>query len=121
MPGLFCWDHGRWTRYTTADGLKSNAATHIAETPDGAVWIGYREPIGLSRLTFASGRPHLDHYTRADGLGSDYMLFLGVDAHGSLWVGTDEGVDVRRRGAWTHYGRDEGLEPITARRGGPRA
>jgi signal transduction histidine kinase/DNA-binding response OmpR family regulator/ligand-binding sensor domain-containing protein len=109
MAGLFCWDRGTWKRFTTADGLKSNAVSHIAETPDGAVWIGYREPIGLSRMSVAGARPHVDHFSRADGLGSDFILSLGTDSHGVLWVGTDAGVDVRRGGGWKHYDRDDGL------------
>ncbi len=109
MAGLFCWDRGKWTRFTTADGLKSNAVSHIAETPDGAVWIGYREPIGLSRMSFPGGRPHVDQFTRADGLGSDFILSLVTDSHGILWVGTDGGIDVRRGASWKHYDKDDGL------------
>jgi signal transduction histidine kinase/ligand-binding sensor domain-containing protein len=109
MAGLFCWDRGKWTRFTTADGLKSNAVSHIVETPDGAVWIGYREPIGLSRMSFPGGHPHVDHFTRAEGLGSDFILSLATDSHGYLWVGTDGGIDVRKGAAWKHYDRDDGL------------
>ena len=109
MHGLFCWDRGQWTRFTTADGLQSNSVTHLAQTADGAIWIGYREPIGLSRLTFADGKPHVDLYTRASGLKSDYILFLGVDAGGALWWEPTMAWMFRRRAPWTHYGRDEGL------------
>ncbi len=109
MAGLYCWDHGQWTRYTKADGLKSNGVSHVAETPDGAVWLAYREPLGLTRMTFPGGKLHLDHYTRADDIDSDYVLFLGVDSLGALWVGTDDGVDIYKNGAWSHIGRDDGL------------
>ncbi len=109
MLGLLCWDHGRWTRYTTADGLKSNGVTHVAETPDGAIWVAYREPMGITRIAFRGGKPHVNHVTRADDSNSDYVLFLGVDSMGALWVGTDDGVDVHRNGAWSHIGRDDGL------------
>ena len=109
MVGAFCWDGGKWTHYTTADGLKSNGVTNFTETPDGAIWIGYREPLGLSRLTFPGGKPHLEHYNRSTGLASDYVLFLGVDAGGTLWAGTDDGIDLYKGSTWTHYGRDDGL------------
>src|SRR4029077_17074956 len=109
MAGLFCWDRGKWTRFTTADGLKDNAVTHVAETGDGAVWVFYREPFGLSRMTFAGGHPHVEHFTHADGLGSDFVLSLGKDSRGDLWVGTDGGLDVRRGASWKHYDRDDGL------------
>jgi ligand-binding sensor domain-containing protein len=109
MIGAFCWDGVKWTHFTTADGLKNNGVTHLAETPDGAIWVGYREPVGVSRLTFPGGGPHVEHFSRSTGLGSDYILFLGVDAGGTLWVGTADGIDLRKGGSWTHYGRDDGL------------
>ncbi len=109
MIGAFCWDGDKWTHFTTADGLKSNGVTNLTETPDGAIWMGYREPVGLSRLTFPGGKPHVEHFSRSTGMASDYILFLGVDAGGALWVGTDNGIDLYRGGAWSHYGRDDGL------------
>ena len=109
MIGLFSWDRGHWTRYTTVDGLKMDGTSHVAETPDGAIWIAYREPAGLTRLTFPGGKPRVEHQMRAAGLASDFILFLGVDARGDLWAGSDDGVDVRRGGRWVHYSRDDGL------------
>ena len=109
MAGLFCWDRGRWTRYTTAEGLKINGVSHVAETRDGAVWLAYREPMGLTRMTFPDGKLQLSHIDRAGDIDSDYVLFLGVDSLGALWVGTDDGVDIDRNGVWSHVGRDDGL------------
>jgi signal transduction histidine kinase/ligand-binding sensor domain-containing protein/CheY-like chemotaxis protein len=109
MIGAYCWDAGKWTRFTTADGLKSNGVTSFAETRDGAIWMGYREPVGLTRMTFPAGRIHLEHFSRSSGLRSDYILFLGIDAKGTLWVGTDDGIDLYKGGSWTHFGRDDGL------------
>ncbi len=105
----FCWDGGKWTHFTTADGLKSNGVTNFVETPDGAIWMGYHDPVGLSRLTFPGGKPHFEHFSRATGLSSDYVLFLGVDAGGTLWVGTDDKVNLYKGGSWVHYSRDDGL------------
>ncbi len=107
--GAFCWDDGKWTHFTTADGLKSNGVTNFVETPDGGIWMGYHDPVGLSRLTFPGGKPHFEHFSRSTGMASDYVLFLGVDAGGALWVGTDDGVDLYKGGSWTHYTRDDGL------------
>jgi len=106
---LYRWEQGQWTQFTTADGLKSNAITHLAETADGAIWIAYREPMGLSRLTFEAGKLRSDHVTKAQGLPSDYALSLGLDAHLRLWVGTDDGVAVRNSAGWTVYTHEDGL------------
>jgi signal transduction histidine kinase/ligand-binding sensor domain-containing protein/CheY-like chemotaxis protein len=107
--GLFRWNQGVWTRYTTKDGLRSNAVAHIARTDDGAVWVAYREQLGLSRLTFTSQGVHERQFTTRDGLPSDYSLFLGLDAGRRLWVGTDRGVAVRASGNWIIYNHDDGL------------
>ena len=32
---------GRWTRFTTRNGLKSDNVAHVVEDPDGSLWIGY--------------------------------------------------------------------------------
>src|ERR1700674_4031202 len=81
----------------------------LAEDPDGALWIGYRDAYGISRLTFSENRVQASHVTAANGLSSDKSLFLGFDARGRLWTGTDHGVDVFDHLAWRHYGRSDGL------------
>ncbi len=107
--GLFRFDAGKWTRFTTADGLKADSVTHIAEAADGAIWIGYREPLGLSRLLFGPAGIKAYHYTKRDGLPSDYILSLGFDARHRLWVGTDNGVAVSSTAGWTVYTHEDGL------------
>ncbi len=100
---------GKWIRFTERDGLKSNVIAHIAEDPDGAIWIGYYEAFGLTRLTFPQGRLKLEHFTTANGLRSDKSIFLGFDGRGWLWAGSDHGVDVFDRVRWRHYGKSDGL------------
>ena len=107
--GLFRFDAGKWVRFTTADGLKADSVTHIAETADGAIWVGYREPLGVSRLGFGPVGVEVSHFTKRDGLPSDYVLFLGLDAHRRLWTGTDNGVAVRSTAGWTVYTHEDGL------------
>jgi len=107
--GLFCWDRGAWRRFTTANGLRSNAVTHVAQTDDGALWIGYREQLGLSRLTLGSAGVQAQHFTAKDGLPSDYILFLGLDSGRRLWVGTDDGVAVQSQSQWVVYTHEDGL------------
>ena len=112
--GLYRWDGSRWARFTTADGLKTNAVSHIAQTNDGALWIAYREPVGLSKLTFSGGRIQVQHVAGKASLPSDYALFLGLDSSGRLWVGTDNGVAVKGVGSedaagWTTHTHEDGL------------
>jgi signal transduction histidine kinase/ligand-binding sensor domain-containing protein/ActR/RegA family two-component response regulator len=107
--GLFRWDHGQWTRFGVKDGLKADATSHVIQTPDGNIWLSYREPIGLSRLTETAHGFQAQNFSKKEGLPSDYILFFGVDAGGQLWVGTDNGVVVRSAFAWTIYTHEDGL------------
>ncbi len=107
--GLFYWDQGTWTRLTTHDGLRSNGVTHLAQTSDGAIWVAYREPLGMSRLSMTGQGWHADHVTKKDGLPGDYILFLGLDSRRNLWAGTDSGVAVESSGKWIVYTHDDGL------------
>ncbi len=49
--GLACYDHGRWIRLTAHDGLLQTGVGAITGAPDGSLWIGYHDAIGLSHLT----------------------------------------------------------------------
>ncbi|MBI3698180.1 MAG: response regulator [Acidobacteria bacterium] len=107
--GLALCERGAWTRFTTQDGLKTNRVAYLAEAPDGALWVGYREAHGISRVTFPGGRLRAEHFSQKNGLRSDQAIFLGVDAAGRVWYGSDNGVDVLEGGNWRHYGRSDGL------------
>ena len=106
--GLFRFDAGRWTRFGAAQGLKADGVTHVAEAADGAIWIAYREPAGVSRLESGSG-PGIRHFTQRDGLPSDYVLFLGFDSQQRLWAGTDNGVAVQQGSKWKILTHEDGL------------
>ena len=106
--GLICWDGG-WRRFGQRDGLRSDGVTHIAQTADGALWVAYREPTGMSRVTLTQTSLTVQHVTKQEGLPSDYVLFLGLDSQRRLWVGTDYGVAVQSSGGWTVYTHEDGL------------
>jgi len=100
----------QWTRYTAADGLKGSAIAQVATDSDGSVWIGYRDALGITHLSFNAGRPKVEHFTAGNNaLRSDRSNFLGFDTRGWLWVGTDHGVDVFDHARWRHFGRPDGL------------
>ena len=72
--GVSRFSGGRFTTFTTADGLASNTISSIAEGPDGTMWFG--TPNGVS--AFAHGR--WQSFTAKDGLPSDDVTCLTVDA-----------------------------------------
>ena len=107
--GLARYSDGKWTRFTTKDGLKDNMVAQVAEDPDGSIWVGYRDAHGLTHLTFSGQQVHVEHFNSSNALQSDKTLFLGRDQRGWLWVGTDHGVDVYDHTRWRHFGRADGL------------
>jgi signal transduction histidine kinase/ligand-binding sensor domain-containing protein/ActR/RegA family two-component response regulator len=107
--GLACYDHGAWRRYTTRDGLRSDVTGPLAALPDGSLWIGYRDPLGLSHLIRSGAQENLVPIGLVDGLNSAGVNFLGTATDGSLWLGGDTGAEVYMAGKWRHYGQFDGL------------
>ena len=106
--GLVRLSGGVWSRYTAKDGLLQNAVGYLASAGAG-VWIGYRESLGITKVTPDRGRIALAHYSKRNGLESDKAIFLGDDKHGRIWYGSDRGVDVLDNGSWRHLGKADGL------------
>lgn len=107
--GLARWENGQWTRFTTQAGLKSDHIAYLAEAPGDTLWIGYREALGISRVTVENQRLRVENFSRESGLWSDQARFLGLDTRGWVWHGSDNGVDVFDGKNWRHYGQSDGL------------
>ncbi len=73
------------------------------------MWIGYREPYGVSRVSVEGDKLSVRTFTQKDGLASDKALFVGVDRSGHIWYGTDRGVDTYDGKRWRHYDQQDGL------------
>jgi PAS domain S-box-containing protein len=108
VHGLARFDGKGWQVFTTADGLKADQLSAIAQG-QGALWLVYRDSVGISRMQFDGPRHSITHFTTQNGLTSNQAIALAFDTSGSLWVTTDNGVDVLDRGHWRHYGLDDGL------------
>ncbi|HLJ44530.1 MAG TPA: ATP-binding protein [Bryobacteraceae bacterium] len=107
--GLACYDHGRWLRFTTRDGLRETNVAAITPAPDGSIWLGYHDALGLSKLRLEHSRIAIEHVTDKNGLHSNQVIFLGTGRDGSVWDGTDRGVDALANGKWRHYAQPDGL------------
>src|SRR5580704_3692509 len=84
--GLSEFRNGRFTTYTTANGISSNTVTSIAESPDGTMW--FATPNGLNALSKDQWRV----FTARDGLPSADLNCLLTDSAGVLWIGTSSGL-----------------------------
>jgi len=111
--GLVRFENGHWRKFKIADGLLHDNVTYLTEAPDHAVWVGYRDPIGISRLEFDAGPPgdrlSVGHFGPKDGLRAAKPYFLRFDRRGWLWVGTDMGVDYYDGRVWRNLDKAGGL------------
>jgi len=107
--GLVVLEKGHWRRFTTKDGLPTNYLGYITEAKDDSIWIGYREPYGVSRIILDGEHLSVRTFTEKDGLGSDKALFVGADLGGRIWFGSDRGVDSYNGVRWHHYDQQDGL------------
>jgi diguanylate cyclase (GGDEF)-like protein len=103
--GLARFDGDKWRVLTVKDGLRSSDLGVVTQA-QGAIWIGYRDALGMSRM---SSPGTLTHFSMKSGLRSDQVYAIASDHKGRLWVSTDAGVDVLDSGRWKHYGNDDGL------------
>lgn len=99
-----------WRRFNESDGLKPHSIARIASMPDGTLWIGYRENLGImSRVSIRDDSIKADDVVVGDGSHSKIVLFLGTDSKGRIWVGSDDGVNLLDGDVWRHYDRSDGL------------
>ncbi len=102
-------DHGRWTRFTERNGLLQPSVAAMMASPDGSVWIGYHDALGITKIPPAGPASRMENLTTSAGLHSNTAIFRGTDAHGAIRAGSDAGVDVFANQRWEHCGQEEGL------------
>ena len=107
--GLLRMENGRWTRFSSKDGMLSDSIDSLAETPDGTIWITYTDAIGISRLSMENGQPRWQHFSEKNGLKSDEIAAMASDARGRLWATTNDGVDAYDGKRWRHFSQAQGL------------
>jgi len=91
--GLRRYQDGRWSTFTTADGLPDPRIVALYEDAAGDLWVGTRR--GLSRWTgdgFAEP-PGLDGFVET-------VMTIHEDREGTLWVGSERGLFTLREGAF---------------------
>lgn len=112
--GLSVRKGGRWTRYTTDDGLAHDDVYFLAEAPDGSVWFGYNASVGLTRFDGSS----FTTWTQDHGLAHDAVYSIGFDDQGQAWVGTARGLDRIDGDKVLHFGVRDGYAHPESNSGG---
>jgi len=85
--GLFCLSDGKFTCYSTTNGLLSNLAWSLFVDKDNALWVGTADG-GLS--LWQDGR--LVNFTPQDGLSDPTVCHIAEDFGGRLWLSSPHGV-----------------------------
>lgn len=84
--GLLRYGNGTFTRWTTTDGLSSNAIEILYEDGTGSLWLGTQN--GLNR--FKDGR--FARIAEGQGLTGAPVVSLVPDRAGHLWIGSGAGL-----------------------------
>jgi ligand-binding sensor domain-containing protein/signal transduction histidine kinase len=101
--GLMAFRDGRFTVYTTRDGLLDDVVRGLREDGAGNLWLGTRK--GLQR--FRDGK--FTSFTVKEGLVDGSVDALHLDGDGALWIGTRQGVSRFQDGAFTTFNVNHGL------------
>lgn len=100
------------TLWNDQNGLPTNTVLDIVQDRDGYIWIASYD--GLIRFDGSSFTTFSDIDGRGFSAESARELALGRD--GRLWIGTnDKGVYAYEKGAFRHYGAEDGLEDLSIR------
>src|SRR5581483_1087263 len=85
--GLGRYKHGRFSLYTSRDGLPSDSILCLYQDETGTLWIGTD---GRGLVAFRKNR--FRTYTKQQGLADDAVFAITGDHKGNLWVGTHAGL-----------------------------
>lgn len=100
--------------FTAADGLPGFKPLVLAQTGDGAVWVGY---VDGSACRLANGK--VTRFGPADGLAGNSGCWVAADAAGQLWFAKSGRVGVFRNGRFdTRFVLPERVVRLAAARDG---
>ncbi|MCP5049388.1 MAG: response regulator [bacterium] len=101
--GLTRMKDGKFTTYTTRNGLLGNIVRDLAQDPDRNLWIATQSGLNLLK----NGR--FQSYTTAQGLPGNRIESLCPGSGGDVWIGTRNGLSRLRDGQFTTFTTDRGL------------
>ncbi len=102
--GISAFKNGKFTTYTTNNGLTNNEIRNILEASDGSIWICTSD--GLNR--FKDGK--FTNYTTENGLSYNIVYTIFEDENKVLWIGTyGGGLNRFKDGHFTVFTTKQGM------------
>ncbi len=89
QDGLARWKDGKWTRYTSQNGLPPSQIATMFFDRSGGFWLA---PIGQGIWRWL-GYGNWEAWTRSEGLSSDVAGTMLRDKHATLWVADTDDLD----------------------------
>jgi ligand-binding sensor domain-containing protein/signal transduction histidine kinase len=108
--GLVRYRDGRFTRFTSADGLPEGGIYNLFVDSSGRLWVPSTRG-GVGRIDDPeAARPNIRTYTTTNGLSSNDIKALTEDRRGRIYLGTGRGIDRLdpATGNIRHYTANEG-------------
>jgi signal transduction histidine kinase/ligand-binding sensor domain-containing protein len=109
--GLVRYQHGRFTEFSTADGLPAGLITALHLDQSGRLWLASSSG-GLGRIDdLTAAHLKVTHYTSENGLATNNVRSITEDLYGNIYAGTVRGVDrLSADGKYVkHYSINDGL------------
>ncbi len=101
--GVTRMSHGKFTTFTTTEGLLSNAVGQICEDKNGAIWLVHAKGVTL----YKDG--NFSTLTRSNGFPGEILGPICKDNEGNIWVGADTGLIRYDGSSYKIYTTKDGL------------
>ena len=107
--GLVQYSGKSYKRWTKKEGLLEQVVSNVAVAKDGAIWISYRIPRMLTKLSGQGTNWLPQHVDNPDSPRGAYTVALASDPRGWIWASTDQGVYRFNGSSWNHITTQSGL------------
>jgi CheY-like chemotaxis protein/signal transduction histidine kinase len=103
--GLFSVREGKFTKYSTAQGLLSNFVSSLHQDTEGRLWIGTDR--GLHKF---HGGKLVPYKIKSEALTVGIVTSIASDREGNVWIGSNtEGLARLRKDQFVGYTTEDGL------------
>jgi ligand-binding sensor domain-containing protein/signal transduction histidine kinase len=105
--GLFRWQLGRLTRYSTADGLASNIVQLLFEDSQGGIWVG-SDDRNLSYLRDGT----VTRFSASSGISAPRVTSIAETPDGRIWIVSGNTLSMLEQGQFQTVGESAGLPSV---------